>query len=215
MGASIGMAGTARAQYHLRQSFVFLTCFALNQPEVMVTFAQDKIDKDGNVTDVKTREKIRELLEKNFKTDGMTVSVNTSDEKDSIYLTVTGTSWENGDDGQVGRGNRSNGLITPCRPMSLEAVAGKNPISHVGKIYNLKAQEIANKLHEVFNVREVQVELLSKIGTPISEPFVGVKYISNGDFIEKEAEQIVFESLSREGFEDLIQKLLKGSISVF
>jgi chromate reductase len=63
MGASIGMAGTARAQYHLRQYFVFLTCFALNQPEVMVPFAQDKIDKDGNVTDVKTREKIRELLE--------------------------------------------------------------------------------------------------------------------------------------------------------
>ena len=53
MGASIGMAGTARAQYHLRQSFVFLTCFALNQPEVMVPFAQDKIDKDGNVTDRK------------------------------------------------------------------------------------------------------------------------------------------------------------------
>ncbi len=63
MGASIGMAGTARAQYHLRQCFVFLTCFALNQPEVMVPFAQDKIDKDGNLTDVKTREKIRELLE--------------------------------------------------------------------------------------------------------------------------------------------------------
>ncbi|MBI5252331.1 MAG: NAD(P)H-dependent oxidoreductase [Desulfomonile tiedjei] len=63
MGASIGMAGTARAQYHLRQCFVFLTCFALNQPEVMVPFAQDKIDKDGNVTDEKSREKIRELLE--------------------------------------------------------------------------------------------------------------------------------------------------------
>jgi chromate reductase len=63
MGASIGMAGTARAQYHLRQCFVFLSCFALNQPEVMVPFAQDKIDKDGNVTDEKTREKIMELLE--------------------------------------------------------------------------------------------------------------------------------------------------------
>jgi chromate reductase len=63
MGASIGMAGTARAQYHLRQCFVFLTCFALNQPEVMVPFAQDKIDKDGNVTDEKTRGKIGELLQ--------------------------------------------------------------------------------------------------------------------------------------------------------
>ena len=63
MGASIGMAGSARAQYHLRQCFVFLTCFALNQPEVMVPFAQEKIDKDGKVTDQETREKIRELLE--------------------------------------------------------------------------------------------------------------------------------------------------------
>jgi len=63
MGASIGMIGSARAQYHLRQCFVFLTCFALNQPEVMVPFAQEKIDKEGKVTDHKTREKIRELLE--------------------------------------------------------------------------------------------------------------------------------------------------------
>jgi len=161
------------------------------------------------------KEKIRELLEKKFKVDRMIVSVNTSDQKDSIYLTVTGTSWENGDDGQVGRGNRANGLITPCRPMSLEAVAGKNPISHVGKIYNLKAQEIANKLHNIFDVREVQVELLSKIGKPINDPFLGIKYISNGDFKQRDAEQIISESLSNEGFDDLIQKLLKGSVSVF
>ena len=63
MGASPGMMGTARAQYHLRQCFVFLTCFALNQPEVMVPFAHEKIDKEGKLTDQKTREKIRELLE--------------------------------------------------------------------------------------------------------------------------------------------------------
>jgi chromate reductase len=63
MGASIGMMGTARAQYHLRQCFVFLTCFALNYPEVMVPFAQDKIDKDGKLTDQKTREQIRQLVE--------------------------------------------------------------------------------------------------------------------------------------------------------
>jgi chromate reductase len=63
MGASPGMVGTARAQYHLRQCFVFLTCFALNQPEVMVSIAQEKIDKEGKLTDQKTREKVRELLE--------------------------------------------------------------------------------------------------------------------------------------------------------
>jgi len=57
MGASVGPSGTARAQYHLRQCFVFLTCFALNQPEVMVSFAQEKIDKDGNLTHQGTEDK--------------------------------------------------------------------------------------------------------------------------------------------------------------
>jgi chromate reductase len=63
MGASVGMLGTARAQYDLRRSFVFLNMFPLNQPEVLVPFAQDKIDGNGRVTDEKTRRKIRELLE--------------------------------------------------------------------------------------------------------------------------------------------------------
>lgn len=63
MGASIGMLGTARSQYHLRQSLVFLNTYPLNQPEVMVPFAQEKIDQNGRLTDQKTREKIKELLE--------------------------------------------------------------------------------------------------------------------------------------------------------
>jgi len=63
MGASTGMMGSARAQYHLRQCFVFLTCFALNHPEVMVSSAHEKIDGEGKLTDEKTRERIRELLE--------------------------------------------------------------------------------------------------------------------------------------------------------
>jgi chromate reductase len=63
MGASIGMLGTARAQYHLRQCLVFLNMFPLNQPEVVVPFAQEKIDQNGRVTDQKTRKKIKELLE--------------------------------------------------------------------------------------------------------------------------------------------------------
>src|SRR4030042_6895331 len=63
MGASIGMLGTARAQYHLRQSFVFLNLHPLNQPEVMVPFVQDKVDSHGRLTDEKTKNKIGELLE--------------------------------------------------------------------------------------------------------------------------------------------------------
>jgi chromate reductase, NAD(P)H dehydrogenase (quinone) len=62
MGASVGMTGTARAQYHLRQCFVFLNMFPLNQPEVMVPSVQDRVDADGRLTDEKTRAKIAELL---------------------------------------------------------------------------------------------------------------------------------------------------------
>ena len=63
MGASIGILGTARAQYHLRQSLVFLNMYSLNRPEVMVPLAQEKIDQNGRITDQKTREKIKELLQ--------------------------------------------------------------------------------------------------------------------------------------------------------
>ena len=103
------------------------------------------------------------------------VEVNTADgdTADSVYLTVTGLSAESGDDGQVGRGNRVNGLITPYRPMSLEAAAGKNPVTHVGKLYNLLANRVAHALvAEVAGVREAYCYLVSRIGRPITEPQV-------------------------------------------
>jgi S-adenosylmethionine synthetase len=104
------------------------------------------------------------------------VYVNTADmpERGSFYLTVTGTSAEHGDDGQTGRGNRANGLITPMRPVSLEATAGKNPVNHVGKIYNVLAKLIAEKVYEerkdLFS--DVYVELLSQIGKPVDRPLI-------------------------------------------
>jgi len=104
---------------------------------------------------------------------GATVDVNTADDPSSgsVYLTVTGTSAEAGDDGQTGRGNRANGLITPARPMSLESVAGKNPITHVGKLYNVAATRMAEALvAELADVREAYVQLVSRIGSPIEEP---------------------------------------------
>lgn len=99
------------------------------------------------------------------------VQVNTADSAEGIYLTVTGTSAEAGDDGQVGRGNRVNGLITPYRPMSIEAAAGKNPVTHVGKIYNVLAQRIAASIvGEITGVEEACCSLLSQIGRPIDDP---------------------------------------------
>ena len=100
------------------------------------------------------------------------IDINVADNyaNESIYLTVTGTSAESGDDGQVGRGNRINGLITPYRPMSLEATAGKNPISHVGKIYNLFAFELSKAIYEMKHAEEACAFIVSQIGKPITKP---------------------------------------------
>lgn len=106
---------------------------------------------------------------------GVKVDVNAADgdSAETVYLTVTGTSAEGGDDGEVGRGNRANGLITPCRPMTMEAVAGKNPITHVGKIYNLAAMHLAAALAaELEEVQEAYCRLVSRIGHRIDEPRV-------------------------------------------
>ncbi|MBN2083665.1 MAG: methionine adenosyltransferase [Anaerolineales bacterium] len=110
----------------------------------------------------------------------LTVDVNTADDDASgeVYLTMTGTSAECGDDGSVGRGNRVTGLITPFRTASLEAAAGKNPISHVGKIYNvlsfLAAQEI---VREVPEIHEASVYILSQIGHPLDQPLIATATI--------------------------------------
>jgi S-adenosylmethionine synthetase len=101
------------------------------------------------------------------------VEVNTGDDPaaGSVYLTVTGTSAEAGDDGQTGRGNRANGLITPARPMTLESIAGKNPITHVGKLYNVAAMRVAEALvANLDGTREAHAMLVSRIGHPIEEP---------------------------------------------
>jgi len=88
-----------------------------------------------------------------------------------VYLTLLGTSAEDADSGQVGRGNRVNGLIAMNRPMGTEAAAGKNPVSHAGKIYNVLAHHLARRIYEeVQGLKEVYVLLLSRIGTPIDRP---------------------------------------------
>jgi S-adenosylmethionine synthetase len=102
--------------------------------------------------------------------DDVVVAVNQADLDDSPYLTLTGTSAEAGDDGQVGRGNRFGGLITPYRPMSLEAAAGKNPAAHVGKTYHAIGADIARRLIAESDISEVTVRLLSSIGHPVTDP---------------------------------------------
>jgi len=103
------------------------------------------------------------------------VHFNTLDEKarglGGVYLSLLGTSAEDADSGQVGRGNRVNGLISLNRPLGTEAAAGKNPVSHVGKIYNVLAHKIAKEIYEkIDGIKEVYVLLLSRIGSPVNMP---------------------------------------------
>lgn len=127
---------------------------------------------------ISIKQKIAEqthIVAKKFGVESVNVVVNAADDitEKSIYLTVTGTSAENGDDGEVGRGNRVNGLITFYRPMSMEATAGKNPVTHVGKLYNILAQQVAQDIvNNVDGVLEVYCYLFGKIGQPIDNPAV-------------------------------------------
>ncbi|MUM64675.1 methionine adenosyltransferase [Acidianus infernus] len=148
------------------------------------------------------------------------VYINTGDRVDQgiLYLTVTGTSAEHGDDGMTGRGNRGVGLITPMRPMSLEATAGKNPVNHVGKIYNVMAMLISKKIIEETKIRNVQVEVLGQIGRPINDPLVVNVEVSteNGkisDDLKNEINGIVDEYL--ESFSKITELILNGKVSMF
>jgi S-adenosylmethionine synthetase len=107
--------------------------------------------------------------------DNVAIHLNTLDRRGAglagMYLSVLGTSAEQGDSGEVGRGNQVNGLISLNRPRGSEAAAGKNPVSHVGKIYSILAHLLAARIHaDVPGVREVTVWLCSRIGDPVDEP---------------------------------------------
>ncbi|MDJ0953865.1 MAG: methionine adenosyltransferase [Acidimicrobiia bacterium] len=123
------------------------------------------------------------------------VKVNQADQEDSPYLTLTGTSAEAGDDGQVGRGNRFGGLITPYRPMSLEAAAGKNPFAHVGKTYHAVAADIASRLSAETGITESTIRMLSSIGRSVADPET-VHIEKVGDADPAVIEQITTECLA-------------------
>lgn len=149
------------------------------------------------------------------------VGINAADnlKEGSLYLTVTGTSAEAGDDGQVGRGNRANGLITPGRAMSLEAVAGKNPVSHVGKLYNVLARQIAEAVvSEIAGIDAAECMLVSRIGRPVAEPAlmqVKVRTRDGGlaDRFRPQVAGIAADQLARA--ETLIEGFVAGTVPLF
>jgi S-adenosylmethionine synthetase len=184
---------------------------------------------DSEVKDGKEYESVRQEITRRVQEQAskltakpVEVNVNTADDPElgRYYLTVTGLSMEAGDDGSVGRGNRANGLITPCRPMSLEATAGKNPVNHVGKIYNLLSTLIAQDIVKESrgNAKEVHVRILSQIGKPVDEPQVASVQILPADGVRLSEVEGAARSVT-EGWFDRVgtipQKLLTDKLAVF
>ena len=180
---------------------------------------------DGALKDVagyaKAKESVAELASKVAR--GITslpvgINVNAADDLATgrVYLTVTGTSAEAGDDGQPGRGNRANGLITPGRPMTIESVAGKNPVTHVGKLYNVVASSVAERLvASLSDVRGAECRLVSRIGQPIDEPqLVEVRLAGvdpEGDIdLQREVERTVRDELDH--LPQLADELVRGDL---
>ncbi len=178
-------------------------------------------DIDDYVTAVDDVKAYVEAVASEYTDREVTVHVNTADdiESGSIYLTVTGTSAEQGDDGSVGRGNRANGLITPNRSMSMEATSGKNPVNHIGKIYNLLSTSIAQEVvAEVDGIRDLRVRLLSQIGRPIDHPHVADIYVVTDDGvalsdIEHDVEAIVDEQLA--DVSEITRRVIDGELTTF
>ncbi len=192
---------------------------------VSMAFVDRFISDEKNYFEKKSKvlENIEEFIEKRSEGfNSVHVELNTLDEPNrginGLYLTVLGTSADGADSGQVGRGNRVNGLISLNRPQCSEAAAGKNPVSHVGKIYNLLTHKIANRIHsEVSGVKEVYVWMLSKIGQPVDQPVVtAVQLITDPeesfDIMEKRVREIVGYEL--ENIDKFIIELVYGKIPI-
>ncbi len=177
----------------------------------------DYFRKRGEVYDA-----ITEFISERHVFDEVTINLNALDVMergiDGLYLTVTGTSAEAGDSGQVGRGNNVVGVIPLNRPMSSEAAAGKNPVSHVGKIYNALCYRIADRIiADVPDVKETYVWLLSRIGLPINEPtVVSAQIIPEKDVDLKTLNPQIEEIIGYEfdHLEEFCDDLAKGVITL-
>ncbi|GAB2863190.1 methionine adenosyltransferase [Streptomyces deserti] len=130
-------------------------------------------------------------------------------EKDELYLTYTGSSIESGDEGVVGRGNRVNGLITPLRPMNLEGANGKNPVYHVGKLYNIAARRLAERLHEATG-EYAEVHLVSATGQRLDQPWRVLVRLSSPDAEVDKVQALVEEALGE--FPALTDELVSDGI---
>jgi S-adenosylmethionine synthetase len=181
----------------------FVSRFVLNLDEYQ--------EKKRKICEVLTEE-----AQKFFPQTSLDLNIGDDISRGSIYLTVSGTSAESGDDGETGRGNRANGLITPCRPMTLEAPAGKNCVTHTGKIYQVIAGRISKSVIErIRSIRECESYLVSGIGAPITQPVIShIRFLGTVSDNERTmVRDIVKDELNQAP--QLWQQMLKTAETIF
>lgn len=133
-------------------------------------------------------------------------------ETGELYLTATGSAIESGDEGLVGRGNRTNGLITPTRPMSIEGQCGKNPVYHIGRIYNVAARRVAQRIHEDTGMG-ASVHLISQTGRTLTDPWKTIANVDSEDFDEEYVRAGIQEELS--SIPDITDDWLDGNVRMY
>lgn len=134
-----------------------------------------------------------------------------------VYLTLTGTSAEDADSGQVGRGNRANGLIAFARPTGGEATAGKNALAHAGKVYSVLSHHLARRVHAATSgLAEVYVHLAARIGDPVDRPWIDVQVVLQEGATLSDVERTIRDTLEAEapGFPAFRARLGRGEFPV-
>lgn len=124
------------------------------------------------------------------------IILNPQDKTGHYYLTSRGSAADTGDVGVVGRGNRINGLITPMRPMSIEASCGKNPLDHTGKIYNYLSKKWAEEIYAFLSI-PVQIHVFTMKEEPLEKPTL-INVQVEKDFVSKEEEDKISKIVSRD-----------------
>ena len=135
-----------------------------------------------------------------FKNSEIVLYLNTRDnyEKNDLYMTLIGSAVESGDEGAVGRGNRSRGVIPFSRNFSMEAACGKNPVYHTGKLFTAIGDVISKQIYEKYHVENV-VYCTSRMGDKIEEPW-NISVELNKELSKKEFEDI----------DDMVNEVIKN-----
>ncbi|MEI6191115.1 MAG: methionine adenosyltransferase [bacterium] len=141
-----------------------------------------------------------------FKEVRITLNPGDNTDKEMLYLRLTGSCIESGDEGQVSRGNRLGGVISSRRPFSIEGLSGKNPSYHAGKIYSVASWDIANKIYEQQNI-PCEVYITSQIDRPVDDPWT-VIVNSVKEIDTEKTEEIIKNTLSN--LFDVTKKLING-----